>query len=381
MKESQSHFSRICPEWTPQSSGEIGNLCCQIYESLRQLPEKHGIIIPNIIPSTEDPWVYPSDSDVSKVSPVFKPLEFVYPRIKDFEIPEKFKPVLTIYAEKSNHGDKTYLPVYEHDVYLMLYNHIPIQPSEDIYGFSSVAEEYGRWGSDVWNKWRDSKIDESDYKFLGWDVKITREDNKGQKNKIDLYFSTKHDLFKASNVKHDPEQNSGHSLRSTEVSFRGRKLYRLWSEVPNGTIFPDPRGPKESIWPKWIKGIGNLGFNTDFPATQDDWGKYIAKVRNGERVVSGKTRKFVHQTEKQANNNLATSREYIFNSTPQVFYFRRTLQDPGFISMVGYRARSKYGEFLPKNSQSTRILNAEETKTSLLNELEAFLDLTNNEAK
>lgn len=374
MNEFQSHFSQISPEWPSQGSRGIKILCGQVYEDLRQFPEKYGIIIPNIIPPAKNVWDYPPDPEVSKVGPVFKPIEPAYPRIRDVEIPEKFKSFLAAYAEKSKHGDKTYLPTFESDIHLMLYNHIPIEQGEDVYGFLPIADEYGEWMSDFWNKWWKSKIDGPGYKFFGWEIKIIRENNREQKNEIDLYFSPKHDLIKVSNVKYDSERNLGHTLRRAEASFRGGKLYRLWSEVPNGTIFPDPRGSKESIWPKWIKGIYNFGFNTDSPATQADWEKYIARIRNGKPVVSGKTRKYVRQTERQANNNLKASREFIYNSTPQVFYFRRTLQDPGFVSMVGYWARGKYGEFLPKNSQSTRMLNTEETIISLRKELETFLD-------
>lgn len=321
------------------------------------MPEKFGITIPNNIPGRADDWVKSLDPIRAPVHPVFS--DVVPPRIQDVEVPEKIKPFLDAYAKNSKNGDKTFLPD-SFSIY-MRYGRFPISPSEDVFGFLPIETEYKKWFPDAWNKWWDQD-GETKSKFLYWEVDMLGKNEGEQRKNIHLHFSPKHELIRLFSFKSNSEQGGDHSSQAAVVSFRGRKLYRLWVEFPNGTLFPDPRGPVDSIWPSWVKGE----YDRESPATQADWEKYIARVRKGERVLSGKTRKYVHQTEKQANDNLEASREFINNKSRQVFYFRRTLQDPGFVSMEGYKAHhSEYGFFLPKKSPSTRRLDFNETKSFL----------------
>ena len=82
--------------------------------------------------------------------------------------------------------------------------------------------------------------------------------------------------------------------------------------------------------------------------------------------MSGRTRKFVHQTERQALENLNISRDIIYDSTPQVFYFLRKGEEPSFVSYLGYRTDGKYGRYVSKNPESYRKLAFEEASKKVL---------------
>ncbi len=128
----------------------------------------------------------------------------------------------------------------------------------------------------------------------------------------------------------------------TDLSFRGKKLYRLWWEVANGTFFPDPRGEMDTIYPHWLRDTGaGRADRKGKPATKEHWEQYLEQIKRGDEVIDPKTGYWETLTERQALNRLRISREYIYNKVPQVFYFRRLPTEPGFIACEGYRARSK----------------------------------------
>lgn len=161
----------------------------------------------------------------------------------------------------------------------------------------------------------------------------------------------------------------------TQASFRGGKLTRLWWEVPNGTLFPDPRGERENIYPHWLKGRDEfLTGHSWEPGNSNDWDKYLECIGAGRQVISGRTLNYVRQTEKQARANLESWRDYIYHMYPQVFYFRRTPQSPGFIAAEGYRKFGRYGSYVVKNQTSYKELNLEDSVDRISNWLNSLDD-------
>lgn len=355
-------------------SRKIDRICAQVFEVVEQRWENHGFEIPTIKnpPNLGTESTHNPDLRISGIGHSLAQVRL--PKVKDIDIPQEFAEFIDYYCLLKKRGG-TQLPAP-----WALWKFMAEHPE------TSESELENRWmmsAYDKYSSWMGEQFGEELFvPTRPTNISITIGDETYPSRYLDYTFSRKQALVRFTRSEPHPAEYArrifdeyGKKL-TTYASFRGNKLYRLWWEVPNGTFFPDPRGDMDEIYPYWLKKplFDYIPDEDKKPrATKYHWEDYLQRIRNGEPVISGRTLEYVHQTERQAVNNLMAWREYIYYKFPQVFYFRRIPQEPGFVAKQGYTMFGQYGLFVVKN-RSYREPNWEQAQERLfdcMTEIEA----------
>lgn len=332
---------------------EVQGLCEKIYQVVEDRWKSFEIELPQApVPSEYYDNPVPRYSEPRE--PTIRDLDFS----DEVYVPKNIKAFFNRYAEALE-TDAVPLPS---DSW-RIHGFFPPNPREDPYSFIPVYDYYGEWVEYFNRMWKSKKT-----KFIGWraaayDVPSGRTytfnlSPRGAVNKLAVERPT---LYQK--VKFRPAFEP--SLY-TVASFRGGSLVRFWHEEVNGTLFLDPKGEMDQIWPKWTRWQPEYDEDTGL-SPEEDWEIYLGRVRARRPVISGKTDNFVLQTERQAVENLERWREYIYKKSPQVLFFRRITTEPWFVGAAGYKAYGEYGQYLAKNPQSYRELDFSQAEQHLLN--------------
>lgn len=365
----QGHFSEIDKEWPPSTGALIEHVSRGTYNKALKFWESFGLPLPTTqdtdLGKFYDPVVLQLFTDIfwfkrygvewrveRKRSAIDKP-RLSY---KGIAIPKSLREALSLYVSRSPGGERSPVPDFMELATRLGHESFPIDQGKDCFGLTAIEDGYQDWYHELWNTWFSRPP-----RFGGWEIEAERVDKPN--TEFRFRFSPSHHLRRLEVVTKLPRVLGDRDLYLfSKASFRGRQLISFWQEAPNGMFFQDPRGEKENIWPRWVRGWyewWDLEKNKP-PATQKDWDLYLNRVRTKQPVVSGKTGSYVLQTERQAKENLERWRNYIYNKSVQVFRFSRAL-DGTFKSEMGYVASGKFGLYVSKNPLTHTDLSIEET--------------------
>lgn len=213
-------------------------------------------------------------------------------------------------------------------------------------GNMSLSERKAKFISSSYEDWVSRGL-----KVIGWEADV----HDSQSGRYNFYFSKAGQLIGFYSSQKQPAEKDYDRKKAyinndelprlfTRASFRGYRLYSIFYDVPNGTLFLDPRGEVDSIWPQWtkkgmdsIEGIDHVEYlgEDNYPAIEEDWKWYLERIKERKLVLNPRTGNYVHQTERQAVANLKRSRIWIYYHTPQGFHFYKTGGEPGFVSEIG----------------------------------------------
>lgn len=340
-------------EETETIKQDVEKACTNVYEQANSLLDSFGVELPKEKPKYREEISYDADSKIFIGASYKSNLDL---RLRDVEIPEELRAAADDLIKQSPWGDKTFLSLIHSDLELYAGKRI------------NIDEELESWSRREYLQ----KLEE-DPEFEGWSAQVGVW---GLEKPYDLkcyYFNFNPkgrlislsidaaDLGKTTTKFH--ERPLG-----TKLKFRGNKLVSLKKEYRNGSLFDDPRGKKTDIWPQWIKesyadlDVGH--FEQKRLSMESDWQNYLQRVRLKIPVVSGRTKNFVLQTEKQARDNLDHWRDYIYYYNPQSIHFYTTGKEPGFVCKRGYSRFGKFGEHIANNG-SYKELDWPDTKNLL----------------
>ena len=324
------------------------------YGKVVELFRNYTTQIPRILEfDAERSQEYATDDSVVKISP--RTLTKKWPAIADINIPERFRDYIYSVAAISERRERTSLPV---DLWSTFEG---TQESPSAAGdFAQFADDYSDWIQMI-------REEINAPKAVGTTVRV--ENQNGTEYSFGLSKTGQVVQFKsfatqpASVPLNQDEKRSLYLPQLfTHASFRGGKLFTLYAEVPNGTLFDDPRGDINAIWPRWVmKRSNRFGWSTSSVdldhriVTEEDWQKYLADAGAGNVVFSPRSHEYVRQTRKQAEKNLERYRLLIYYKTPQAFRFYHTDTHPEFKSQIGYGIRSSFDpsfKFISRNETS-----------------------------
>ncbi|MDP3994861.1 MAG: hypothetical protein Q8P91_03440 [bacterium] len=309
----------LSPSWPKTPEEEVDETCVLYYQKVLNL------------------WERVSHLEEIKIVPGFQYID--RPRICDVEIPKKFVPFLDRFIKNKKRGLERYLPC-----------------SWELES-SHPSEEYSNWAQKMYFGWSGKELP------MGHIARLTT----GHPETITTFYFSQDKELKGYLLQKDypfplelPQHLNSIRKPNQKANFKNKKLVYLWHEEPNDTLFPEPRGPKEQIFPWWVRNIETKKGGK--PGSKEDWLKYLEKIRKKEPVISGRTFKRVRQSEKAAYDNLERWQNYIHNKYPQVFRFKVK----PFKGELGYSVLGRYGYFVSKNPKTYRKLSVEETKQMIL---------------
>lgn len=335
-----------------ESSPEVWAACKNVYQRVNDFWQ--GCQLPNPCEVNQDTRLERDGLQVT-YSRDIKLLD--PPRIRDLEVPEELRQFLAKYGQSVGFGDKTFVDRSAFELALTLYGYWRtdldgVSPKDDEYGLMPIKERYDEWFYPMWRDWWNQE------RWARPKVEILDE---RERSLATFSLSTKGKLV---GLKISESSEQSYMWKSAALAFRGDQLISLRQIVPNGTFFPDPKGPRDEIWPSWFLPKPPLehGQRRMYFADKIDWNRYMQRVREGRKVISGKTGKWVYQTTRQALESLERWRDRIYYLYPQGFYFRRSRLAPdGFKTEVGYWLNGRFGEYISRNPRSYRALDSSET--------------------
>ncbi|KKP81306.1 MAG: hypothetical protein UR81_C0002G0007 [Candidatus Levybacteria bacterium GW2011_GWB1_35_5] len=345
-------LSDFSSEWPRPAEQVVDATCRSFYERATGLVRKYNIIIPNrdLTFGRKAQIVRPQDHVAQPVYDVKHK-----PRICDVEVPDDLKKLVDTLSKKTKYKDKLFLPD-TLELYMILYGRWTSNSK------LALEERYDEWFRHVWGQWWNGK--DRGLNFLGWSADIDNENGKrtsfmfsSQGALEQMRTSDKPRFIRA--IKHD------HIIWGTRqtANFKDGSLVSLLHEVPNGTFFQDPKGPREEIYPWWVKDVDSKRKKKkkEELASKEDWDRYMEKIRRHEAVISGRTSKRVLQGPGVAKDNLERWRDLIYYACPQLFDFRLV----PFRAEIGYRREGRFGEYVSRNPNSYRKLSSEEANQRL----------------
>jgi len=231
------------------------------------------------------------------------------------------------------------------------------------YGISDPYDfyvQYSKWSSTVerefWDFYYGCSLNRSEYWICYWRILLPTQN---QDDTFLLRVSPKGKLMSAAYSPSSVYSDSRLYRPETIAVFKKSKLDSLWMEVPNETLFSDPKGQMESILPYWLLGVNGRKVDVETPVTDIDKNAYFSAVRAGEKVYLPDKKRYGRTSESEAARQLKLSQYYYYHKTKQVIHFRRAGQYPG-----NYRCEAGYvghGQYVSRNHASMRFLSTEET--------------------